>query len=81
MIHSGHRIVGVAALALAARQRTMVAMGARREGRMAPASYRRLRSAADLRPTFAQWRTRPFAPDEVSLFRSELAAVGWTPKP
>jgi deoxyribonuclease IV len=25
----------------------------------------------------AQWRTRPFAPDEVSLFRSELAAVGW----
>jgi deoxyribonuclease-4 len=25
----------------------------------------------------AQWRTRPFAPDEVSQFRSELAAVGW----
>jgi deoxyribonuclease-4 len=25
----------------------------------------------------AQWRTRPFAPDEVSLFRSELASVGW----
>ena len=25
----------------------------------------------------AQWRPRPFAPDEVSLFRSELAAVGW----
>ena len=25
----------------------------------------------------AQWRTRPFAPDEVSLFRSEHAAVGW----
>jgi len=25
----------------------------------------------------AQWRTRPFAPDEVSMFRSELAAVGW----
>jgi len=25
----------------------------------------------------AQWRTRPFAPDEVSLFRGELAAVGW----
>lgn len=25
----------------------------------------------------SQWQTRPFAPDEVSLFRSELAAVGW----
>ena len=25
----------------------------------------------------AQWRTRPFAPDEVSMFRSELASVGW----
>src|SRR3569623_1349456 len=25
----------------------------------------------------AQWRTRPFAPDEVSLFRGELAALGW----
>lgn len=25
----------------------------------------------------AQWRTRPFQPDEVSMFRSELAAVGW----
>jgi deoxyribonuclease-4 len=25
----------------------------------------------------AQWRTRPFAPDEVSLFRGELASVGW----
>jgi len=25
----------------------------------------------------AQWRTRPFGPDEVSLFRSEVAAVGW----
>ncbi|HEX2660045.1 MAG TPA: deoxyribonuclease IV [Polyangia bacterium] len=24
-----------------------------------------------------EWRTRPFAPDEVSLFRSELASVGW----
>jgi len=25
----------------------------------------------------AQWRSRPFDPDEVSMFRSELAAVGW----
>lgn len=25
----------------------------------------------------AQWRSRPLAPDEVSLFRSEHAAVGW----
>jgi len=25
----------------------------------------------------AQWRTRPFRPDEVSTFRSELALVGW----
>jgi deoxyribonuclease-4 len=25
----------------------------------------------------SQWRARPFAPDEVSLFRSELAGVGW----
>jgi deoxyribonuclease-4 len=24
-----------------------------------------------------QWRTRPFAPDEVSMFRSEHSSVGW----